>query len=101
MEKGKMRRVQRFLRTVGEKAKEVLTHKSKGYNDMVMMASAIISMVIVAVIGGYFLEKLLNALNLEYLKYPLLVLVAIGIIVGVVITCLLRGFGVAEGSEEK
>ena len=96
-----MRRVQRFLRTVGEKAKGVLTHKSKGYNDMVMMASAIISMVIVAVIGGYFLEKLLDALNLEYLKYPLLVLVAIGIIVGVVITCLLRGFGVAEGSEEK
>ena len=95
-----MRRVQRFLRAVGEKAKGVLTHKSKGYNDMVMMASAIISMVIVAVIGGYFLEKLLDALNLEYLKYPLLVLVAIGIIVGV-ITCLLRGFGVAEGSEEK
>jgi len=73
VEKGKMRRVQRFLRTVGEKAKEVLTHKSKGYNDVVTMVSVIISMVIFAVIVAIICDTL----NLEYLKYPLLVAVAI------------------------
>ena len=77
MEKGKMRRVQRFLRTVGEKAKEVLTHKSKGYNDVVTMVSVIISMVIFAVIVvGYILPIICETSNYEY-KYPLLVVVAI------------------------
>jgi len=90
VEKGKMRRVQRFLRTVGEKAKEVLTHKSKGYNDVVMMVSVIISMVIFAVIVAIICDTW----NLEYLKYPLLIPFAI-VIVGVIIL-LLRDFGVAK-----
>jgi len=90
-----MRGVKRFFRTVGEKVKKVLTHKSKGYNDIVKIASVIILTVIVVVIAEYLLAPLFDALNCEYLKYPVLVLVAISIIVSAIIL-LLRDFGVAE-----
>ena len=48
-----MRRVERFLRKVAERAKAVFTHKSGGFNDMVMIAVAIVSTVVVAMIGVY------------------------------------------------
>ena len=85
-----MKRLTNFLK----KVKAFLTDR-RGYNDMMMIAKAIILMVIVAVVV-YISVLICDMWNLEY---PLLVLVAIGIIVGVimgVITCLLRDFGVAE-----
>ena len=105
------------MRRVAEKAKEVLTHKSKGYNDMVLIATSIISVVIVAVIGVYISSKIYEVTNLEpdspfqtamqsainimNTTYPLLVVVAIGIIAGVVMTYLLGGFGAFGGGKEE
>ena len=66
-----MKRLTNFLRNAGRAIKQMLTDR-RGYNDMVMMAQAIISMVFVVVI----LAPLFEALNCEY-KYPLLVVVAI------------------------
>ena len=112
-----MKRLKRFLERVGEKAKAVLTHKSKGFNDMVYMATAIISVVIVAIIGVYISSQIYDVMNLEpdspfqtamqsainimNTTYPLLVVVAIGIIAGIVMTYLLGGFGVAGGGKEE
>jgi len=112
-----MKGVKRFLRTVGKKVKEVLTHKSKGYNDMVLMATAIISTVVVAIIGVYISSQIYEVMNLEpdspfqtamqsainimNTTYPLLVVVAIGVIAGIVMTYLLGGFGVAGGGKEE
>ena len=112
-----MKGVKRFLRTVGKKVKEVLTHKSKGYNDMVLMATAIISTVVVAIIGVYISSQIYEVVNLEpdspfqtamqsainimNTTYPLLVVVAIGVIAGIVMTYLLGGFGVAGGGKEE
>ena len=82
-----MRRVKSFLRTVGEKVKKVLTHKSKGYNDM--KAITLTVLVAVTVIGEYFLAQLLDALNYDEYKYPLLVVVA-AILVAFIIVVILR-----------
>ena len=113
-----MRRVERFLRRVAERAKAVLTHRSKGFNDMVMMATAIISTVVVAMIGVYISAQIYDVTNLETTSpfqtamnsainimnttFPLIV-VAIAVIAGIVMTYLLGGFGVggAGGGGEK
>ena len=114
-----MERVKRFLRSVGEKAKAVLTHKSKGFNDMVMIATAIVSTVIVAIIGVYISSQIYDVMNLEpdspfqtamqsavnimNTTYPLIVVVAIGLVAGVIMAYLLGGFGIggAGGGEKK
>ena len=114
-----MRRVERFLRRVAERVKAYLTHRSKGYNDMVLMATAIISTVVVAVIGVYISSKVYEVTDLEpdspfqtamqsaidimNTTFPLIVVVAIAVIAGIVMTYLLGGFGVggAGGGGEK
>jgi len=113
-----MRRIERFLRKVAERAKAVLTHRSKGYNDLVMIATAIISVVIVAMIGVYissqiygvmqlgttspFNTAMQSAINIMNTTFPLLVIV-VAVVAGVVLTYLLGGFGVggAGGGGEK
>ncbi|RLG60959.1 hypothetical protein DRN84_04075 [Candidatus Geothermarchaeota archaeon] len=112
-----MKRLKRFLERVGEKAKSVLTHKSKGYNDMVLMATAIISTVVVAIIGVYITSQIYNVTNLEpdspfqtamqsainimNTTFPLIAVVAIAVVAGIVMTYLLGGFGVAGGGKEE
>ena len=114
-----MERVKRFLRRVAERAKAVLTHRSKGYNDLVMIATAIISVVIVAMIGVYISSQIYNVMELETTSpfntamntainimnttFPLLVIVVVAVVAGVVLTYLLGGFGVggAGGGGEK
>ena len=111
--KGKMRKVANFLRRV----KEILTHKSKGFNDMVMIATAIVSTVVVAIIGVYISSQIYDvtqlsstspfntamnaAINIMNSTFPLIVVVAIAIIAGIVMTYLLGGFGVGAGGGEK
>ena len=111
-----MERVKRFLRKVAERAKAVLTHKSKGFNDMVMIAVAIVSTVVVAMIGVYisaqiydvtqlsttspFNTAMNSAIRIMNVTYPLIVVVAIGIIAGIVLTYLMGGFGVAGGEKK-
>jgi len=111
-----MRRVANFLRNVGRSLKKVLAHKSKGYNDMVMMASAIISTVVVAIIGVYISSQIYQtaqlsttspfntamnaAINIMNTTFPLIVVVAIAIIAGVIMTYLLGGFGFAGGGKK-
>ena len=58
----KMKRVKRFLRGFAERAKAVLTHKSKGFNDMVYVATAIVSTVVVAIIGVYISAQIYDCL---------------------------------------
>jgi len=115
-----MERVKRFLRKVGERAKAVLTHRSKGYNDLVMIATAIISVVIVAMIGVYISSQIYgvmqlgttspfntamnSAINIMNTTFPLLVIVVVAVVAGVVLTYLLGGFGVGGvggGGEKK
>jgi len=112
-----MRRVANFLRNVGRSLKEVLTHKSKGYNDMVIMASAIITTVVVAIIGVYISSQIYEttnlssdspfntamdaAINIMNTTFPLIVVVAIAIIAGAIMTYLLGGFGVGGGEKGK
>ena len=92
------------------KVKEILTHKSKGFNDMVMIATAIVSTVVVAIIGVYISAQIWNtaqlsstspfntamnaAINIMNTTFPLIVVVAIAIIAGIIMTYLLGGFGV-------
>ena len=111
----KMRRVANFLRNVGRSLKEVFAHKSKGYNDMVMMATAIISTVVVAIIGVYISSQIYttaqlsssspfntamnSAINIMNTTFPLIVVVAIAIIAGVIMTYLLGGFGITGGKK--
>jgi len=101
-----MRKVVNFLR----KVKEVLTHKSKGFNDMVMIATAIVSTVVVAIIGVYISSQIYDvtqlsstspfntamnsAIRIMNTTYPLIIVVAIAIIAGIIMTYLLGGFGV-------
>jgi len=105
-----MERVKRFLRRFAERAKAVLTHKSKGFNDMVLMATAITCTVIVAVIGVYISSQIYSSLQLSQdspfttamnsaiqimnTTYPLISIVAIAVIAGIIMTYLLGGFGV-------
>jgi len=112
-----MRRVANFLRNVGRSLKEVLTHKSKGYNDMVLMASTIITTVVVAIIGVYISSQIYQtanvgtsspfstamnaAINIMNTTFPLIVVVAIAIIAGVIMTYLLGGFGFGGGEKGK
>ena len=113
----KMERVKRFLRRFAERAKAVLTHKSKGFNDMTYMATAIVSTVVVAVIGVYISAQIYNftqlsttspfntamnaAINIMNSTYPLIVVVAIAIIAGIIMSYLLGGFGgVGAGGKE-
>jgi len=112
-----MERVKRFLRKFAERAKAVLAHKSKGFNDMVYVAVAIVSTVIVAIIGVYissqiydvtqlsqdspFNTAMQSAINIMNTTYPLLVVVAIGIVAGIILTYLLGGFGIGAGGGEK
>jgi len=106
-----MRKVLNFLR----KVKNVLADK-RGYNDMVMMATAIISTVVVAIIGVYISSQIYTtasldssspfntamnaAINIMNTTFPLIVVVAIAIIAGVIMTYLLGGFGIAGGEEK-
>ena len=115
--KGEKMRLERFLRRVAERAKAVLTHKSEGFNDMVMIAVTIVSTVIVAIIGVYissqiydvmqlgndspFNTAMQSAINIMNTTYPLLVVVAIGIVAGVILTYMLGGFGIGAGGEKK
>jgi len=112
----KMRRVANFLRWL----KGVLTHKSKGFNDMVMIATAIVSTVVVAVIGVYISSQIYDvtqlstsspfntamdsAIKIMNTTYPLIIVVAIAIIAGIIMTYLLGGFtvgGKKGGGEAK
>ena len=110
-----MRKVANFLRWV----KGVLTHKSKGFNDMVMIATAIVSTVVVAIIGVYISSQIYDvtqlsstspfntamnsAIRIMNTTYPLIIVVAIAIIAGIIMTYLLGGFGVGKkgGGEAK
>jgi len=106
----KKMRLERFLRRFAERAKAVLTHKSKGFNDMVMIATAIVSTVVVAIIGVYISSQIYDvtqlssdspfntamnsAIRIMNTTYPLIIVVAIAIIAGIIMTYLLGGFGV-------
>ena len=110
-----MERVKRFLRKVAERAKAVLSHKSEGYNDMVMIATAIVSTVVVAMIGVYisaqiydvtqlsttspFNTAMNSAIRIMNVTYPLLIVVVIGVIAGVILAYLMGGFGVGGGEK--
>jgi len=101
-----MRRVANFLRWL----KGVLTHKSKGFNDMVMIATAIVSTVVVAIIGVYISSQIYDvtqlstsspfntamnsAIKIMNTTYPLIIVVAIAIIAGIIMTYLLGSFAV-------
>ena len=111
-----MERVKRFLRKFAERAKAVLSHKSEGFNDMVMIAVAIVSTVVVAMIGVYISSQIYEvtqlsttspfntamnaAINIMNTTFPLIVVVAIAIIAGVIMTYLLGGFGIVGGGEK-
>ena len=112
-----MERVKRFLRRFAERAKAVLTHKSKGFSDMTYMATAIVSTVVVAIIGVYISAQIYQftqlsttspfntamnaAINIMNSTYPLIVVVAIAIIAGIIMSYLLGGFGgVGAGGKE-
>ena len=113
----KMKRVKRFLRGFAERAKAVLTHKSKGFNDMVYVATAIVSTVVVAIIGVYisaqiydvtqlsssspFNTAMNSAIRIMNTTYPLLIVVAIGIVCGIILTYLLGFGGISVGGGEK
>ena len=104
------------LRRVAERAKSLLTHKSEGFNDMVYIAVAIVSTVVVAMIGVYissqiyqvtqlsttspFNTAMQSAINIMNSTFPLLIVVAIGIIAGIILTYLMGGFGVAGGEKK-
>jgi len=106
-----MKRLANFLK----KVKAFLADK-RGYNDMVMMASAIISTVVVAIIGVYISSQIYQtaqlsttspfntamnaAINIMNTTFPLIVVVAIAIIAGVIMTYLLGGFGFAGGGKK-
>jgi len=103
-----MRWVANFLR----KVKEILTHKSKGFNDMVMIATAIVSTVVVAIIGVYISSQIYDvtqlsssspfntamnsAIKIMNTTFPLIIVVAIAIIAGIIMAYLLGGFGVGR-----
>ena len=107
-----VRKVANFLRMANflRKVKEILTHKSKGFNDMVMIATAIVSTVVVAIIGVYissqiydvtqlsttspFNTAMSSAIKIMNTTFPLIIVVAIAIIAGIIMTYLLGGFGV-------
>jgi len=107
----KMRKVANFLRWV----KGVLTHKSRGFNDMVMIATAIVSTVVVAIIGVYISSQIYDvtqlsstspfntamnsAIRIMNTTYPLIIVVAIAIIAGIIMTYLLGGFAVGGGKK--
>ena len=99
------------------KVAEILTRKSKGFNDMVYIATAIVSTVVVAIIGVYISAQIYQftqlsttspfntamnaAINIMNSTFPLIVVVVIAIIAGIVMTYLLGGFGLAGGGEKK
>jgi len=80
---------------------------------MVMIAVAIVSTVVVAMIGVYISSQIYDvtqlsqdspfntamnaAINIMNTTFPLIVVVAIGVVAGVVLTYLLGGFGVGAG----
>ena len=90
--------------------KGVLTHKSKGFNDMVMIATAIVSTVVVAIIGVYISSQIYDvtqlsttspfntamnsAIKIMNTTFPLIIVVAIAIIAGIIMTYLLGSFAV-------
>ena len=43
--------------------KKILTHRSKGYNDMVALARAIVLTVIIAIIGVFIVLQLHSAIS--------------------------------------
>ena len=111
-----MRKVTNFLKNVGRAIKQVLSDR-RGYNDMVLMASAIISTVVVAIIGVYISSQIWStasldssspfntamnaAINIMNTTFPLIVVVAIAIIAGVIMSYLLGGFGITGGEKGK
>ncbi len=112
-----MERVKRFLRKVAERAKAVFTHKSEGFNDMVMIATAIISVVIVAMIGVYISSQIYNVMQLSTTSpfntamnaaigimnttFPLITVIVIAVVAGTIMVYLLGGFGVGGAGEGK
>jgi len=106
-----MKRLTNFLKRV----RAFLADK-RGYNDMVMMATAIISTVVVAIIGVYISSQIYNtaqldssspfntamnaAINIMNTTFPLIVVVAIAIIAGVIMSYLLGGFGITGGGKK-
>ena len=110
-----MERVKRFLRKVAERAKAVFTHKSEGFNDMVMIATAIISVVIVAMIGVYISSQIYNVMQLSTTSpfntamnaaigimnttFPLITVIVIAVVAGTIMVYLLGGFGVGGGGK--
>ena len=108
-----MKRLANFLR----KVKAALTHKSRGYSDLVMIASAVITVVVVAIIGVYISQQIYQAANVDSsspfytsmqaainimdTSFPLLVVVVIAVVAGVIMTYLLGGFGFGGGEEKK
>ena len=108
-----MKRLANFLR----KVMTALAQKSKGYTDIVMIASAIIAVVVVAMIGVYisqqiysaasvdttspFYTSMQSAINIMNTAFPLLVIVIVALVAGVIMTYLLGGFGFGGGEEKK
>ncbi|HEX59163.1 MAG TPA: hypothetical protein ENF26_03330 [Methanomicrobia archaeon] len=86
-----------------------------GQNDMVAIATMIVSTVVVAIIGVYIASQVYGASNVDTSSpfytsmqaaitimnttFPLLVVVAIAIIAGVIMAYLLGGFGAAGRRE--
>ena len=86
-----------------------------GQNDMVWIATMIVSTVVVAIIGVYIASQVYSASNVTTSSpfytsmqaaitimnttFPLLVVVAIAIIAGVIMAYLLGGFGAAGRRE--
>jgi len=105
-----MRKVLNLLK----KVKAFLADR-RGYNDMVMMATAITSTVVVAIIGVYISSQIYTiasldssspfntamnaAISIMNTTFPLIVVVAIAIIAGVIMTYLLGGFGIGGRKE--
>jgi len=113
----KMERVKRFLRGFAERAKAVLTHKSKGFTDLIFLATAIVSVVITAVIGVYIASQIYGVMNLETTSpfqtamnsavgilnttLPLVSVAVIAVIAGTIMVYLMGGLGIGGEKGEK
>ena len=108
-------RLERFLRRFAERVKAVFTHKSKGFTDLIYLATAIVSVVITAVIGVYIASQIYGVMNLETTSpfqtamnsavgilnttLPLVSVAVIAVIAGTIMVYLMGGLGI--GGEKK
>ena len=115
--KGEKMRLERFLRGVAERVKAVLTHKSKGFTDLIFLATAIVSVVITAVIGVYIASQIYDVMNLETTSpfqtamnsavgilnttLPLVSVAVIAVIAGTIMVYLMGGLGIGGEKGEK